>query len=334
MSENVLPRRAVTSHDVARRAGVSRAAVSRTFTPNASVSEATREKVIKAAGELGYRVNYLARSLINQRSDLVGLVAAGLDNPFRTLQIDTLTRGLLARDLRPILLPTSRAEDVGTFIEHLLQYSVSGVIITSDAPPTRLCEDCARHGIPIVMINKGETIDRVDRVVNDDVAAGAAAAERFFATGCRRLAVMASPSLSYTGQRRRAAFATRARELGAELEVIDVTVNDYGAGFDAAHRLADGRSEALFCVNDYMACGVVDGLARLGRPREALGIRIIGHDDIQQAAWGAYQLTTFAQPCDLQAAAAIDFLANRMEAPEAPARLLTTPVRLVERASA
>ena len=66
------PSRKVTSFDVARQAGVSRAAVSRTFTPDASVSPETREKVHKAAKELGYRVNYLARSLINRRSDLVG----------------------------------------------------------------------------------------------------------------------------------------------------------------------------------------------------------------------------------------------------------------------
>ncbi|GHA21447.1 LacI family transcriptional regulator [Devosia pacifica] len=327
-------KRAVTSHDVARRAGVSRAAVSRTFTPNASVSEQTRQKVMKAAEELGYRVNFLARSLINQRSDLVGLVAAGLDNPFRTMQIDQLTRGLLARDLRPILLPTSRSEDVGRFIEHLLQYSVSGVIITSDAPPTQLCEECASNGIPIVLINKGEDIAMVDRVVNDDAAAGRAAADYFFDAGHRRLAVMAAPHLSYTGRQRRKAFIARSDELGAALDVIDVPINDYQSGFESAETLDRRGVEVLFCVNDYMACGVVDGLARLGRDRSEAGVKIIGHDDIPQAAWGAYQLTTFAQPCDLQANAAIDFLASRIADPSVPARLATTPIHLIQRASA
>lgn len=100
--------RRVTSFDVARAAGVSRAAVSRAFTPDASVSEKTRQKVYQAAKELGYRVNYLARSLTNKRSDFVGLVAAGLDNPFRTQQLENLARALIARNYRPILLPTSR----------------------------------------------------------------------------------------------------------------------------------------------------------------------------------------------------------------------------------
>lgn len=149
------PRR-VTSFDVARAAGVSRAAVSRAFTPDASVSEKTRQKVYQAAKELGYRVNYLARSLTNKRSDFVGLVAAGLDNPFRTQQLENLARALIARNYRPILLPTSKEADSATVIGQLLHYAVSGVIITSDAPPSHIFEECAIEGVPIVLVNKGE----------------------------------------------------------------------------------------------------------------------------------------------------------------------------------
>ena len=158
MSDDAVIRpRKVTSFDVARHAGVSRAAVSRAFTPDASVSAETREKVHKAAKELGYRVNYLARSLINQRSDFVGVVAAGLDNPFRNQQIEHLARALLARNFRPVLLPTSPDKDTSDVIGQLLHYSVSGVIVTSDAPPSSLCEECADYGVPIV-INKGDDI--------------------------------------------------------------------------------------------------------------------------------------------------------------------------------
>ena len=164
--------RKVTSFDVARVAGVSRAAVSRAFTPDASVSPKTREKVFQAAKDLGYRVNYLARSLTNKRSDLVGVVAAGLDNPFRTLQIENLARVLIARNFRPILLPTSQEADTSTVIGQLLHYAVSGVIVTSDAPPTEICEQCAAEGVPIVLINKGNDIPFVDRIISDDRMAG------------------------------------------------------------------------------------------------------------------------------------------------------------------
>lgn len=334
MTDTKGPRRAVTSHDVAKLAGVSRAAVSRTFTPNASVSEETRDKVVKAAHELGYRVNYLARSLINQRSDLVGVVAAGLDNPFRMMQVDHLTRHLLARNLRPILLPTSRSEDVGTFIEHLLQYSVSGVIITSDAPPTALCEECSRNAIPIVMINKGETIPLVDRVINDDEAAGQQAVRLLVENGCTQLGVMAAPELSFTARQRLKAFLTTAEKMAVAAQLVEITFNDYESGFGAAERLKSLGIDGLFCVNDYMACGVVDGLAEKGNSRSAPEIKVIGHDDIPQARWGAYRLTTFAQPCSVQAEAAIELLENRMREPDAPSRVTITPVHLVRRNSA
>tara|TARA_R110002020_G_scaffold296203_3_gene511804 strand:- start:2 stop:1006 length:1005 start_codon:yes stop_codon:yes gene_type:complete len=334
MSDTKPGRRAVTSHDVAKLAGVSRAAVSRSFTPNASVSPQTRDKVHKAASELGYRVNYLARSLINQRSDLVGLVVAGMDNPFRTMQIDHLSRALLAHDFRPILLPTSGSEDVGAFIEHLLQYSVSGVVVTSDAPPTALCEECAANRIPIVLINKGDDIAFVDRVVNDDKAAGRMAAELLIENGARRPAVMAAPHVSYSARRRQDAFVAHCAVLGVKPDILAIAINDYHAGFEAAGAIAGTNIDGIFCVNDYLACGVVDRLAADQVHRKTGPIAVIGHDNIPQASWHGYQLTTFAQPCDVQAETAITLLESRMEDPAAVARVQFTPVSLIRRRTA
>ena len=334
MPDNKSARRAVTSHDVARLAGVSRAAVSRTFTPNASVSEETREKVHKAARELGYRVNYLARSLINQRSDLVGVVVAGLDNPFRTMQVDQLTRGLLARNLRPILLPTSRSEDVGTFVEQLLQYSVSGVIITSDAPPTALCEECSANSIPIVMINKGDEIPLVDRVVNDDRSAGEGAMKLLVEQGCTHPAVMASPETSFTARQRLDAFLAAGEQLGIAVRHIGLAMNDYRSAYEAVRDLDVHEIDGLFCVNDYMACGAVDAIRQDGQLEIGRDIRVIGHDDIPQASWQAYQLTTFVQSCKVQADATLDLLEARMRDPDTPSQLSITPVQLIRRQSA
>ena len=157
MSDPFPPKRKVNSFDVAQRAGVSRSAVSRTFTDGASVSKETREKVIQAARELGYRVNALARTLNTRRSDLVGVVAADMDNPFRAEQIDCLTRNLLARGFRPLLLRGDAATDVSAMIGQLLQYSVAGVIVTSDTPPHEICEECHACGVPLVIINKQDS---------------------------------------------------------------------------------------------------------------------------------------------------------------------------------
>jgi LacI family transcriptional regulator len=330
MSDGENRTRKVTSFDVAERAGVSRAAVSRTFTPNASVSPATREKVHKAAKELGYRVNYLARSLINRRSDLVGVIAAGMDNPFRAQQIHEISKALLRRNFRPILLPADQGESADHVMDQLLHYNVSGVVVTSDAPPTALCEEFAVHGVPIVLINKGDAIPLVDRVISDNEAAGRMAARRLVAAGAGRLLVVSGSHVSYTARRREKAFLATCRKLGIPARALPVAINDYANGFAAAASVEN--SDGLFCINDYMACGMIDGLKAAGRDLE--GIRIVGHDDIPQAGWDAYRLTTLRQPCDVQAEQAIELLLGRMEDPRMDERTELTPVTLVERSTA
>src|SRR5215213_4710559 len=94
----------VTAEDVARLAGVSRSAVSRTFTPGASVSPDVRQRVQEAAKVLGYRVNRLARSLISDRSNLVGVVGSNLSTPFMARQLDQLSQALLKRSMQCLLL--------------------------------------------------------------------------------------------------------------------------------------------------------------------------------------------------------------------------------------
>lgn len=323
--------RKVTSFDVAREAGVSRAAVSRTFTRDASVSPETREKVRKAAKQLGYRVNYIARSLINRRSDLVGVIAAGMDNPFRAQQIHEISKALVSRNFQPILLPADQGESAGHVMDQLLHYNVTGVLVTSDAPPRALCEEFATHGVPIVLINKGDAIPLVDRVLSDDVTAGRLAADTLAEAGAKHLAVMSASRVSFTARGREKAFETRCRELGFEPQVVAIGLNNYRDGFAAAGSLEG--IDGLFCINDYMACGVIDALRAKGRtPGD--GIRIIGHDDIPQAAWHAYSVTTFQQPCDVQASQAIDLLISRMADPETEERTVVTPITLVKRVTA
>jgi LacI family transcriptional regulator len=323
--------RKVTSFDVARRAGVSRAAVSRTFTPNTSISAETREKVVKAAQELGYRVNYLARSLTNRRSDFVGVVAAGIDNPFRAMQIEHIAKALVRRNFRPILLPADHGDSANHVMDQLLHYNVSGVLVTSDAPPTALCAEFAASGVPIVLINKAESMPGVDRVVSDSDTAGRLAVTTLTEAGATHLAVVAAPTISYTARRRQESFVARCDELGLHVRTVPVEVNDYRCGLAAASSLSG--VDGVFCINDYMAFGVMDGLRRM-RISVPGQIRIIGHDDVPQASWAAYDLTTIIQPCGLQAEQAIDLLVSRMGDVSTPERVSVTPVSLVRRYTA
>ena len=156
------PARPVNANDVARLAGVSRSAVSRTFTPGASVAPATRERVLKAAQALNYRVNMLARGLINQRSDLVGVVVAGADNPFRAAQITALMRTIQEANLRPMMVQADPGSDMTVIVGHLLHYLVAGIVITSDTPPWEIVAECSKTAVPLVVVNrdvKGLSVD-------------------------------------------------------------------------------------------------------------------------------------------------------------------------------
>ncbi len=115
---------AVTLKDVAELAGVSRSAVSRTFTEGASVSSKTRAKVMTAAQKLGYSPNALASSLTTGRTKMIGLVSNNFHNPIFLEVFDLFTKGLQDRGLRPLLVNLSEETDPNNSVQMLRQYSV------------------------------------------------------------------------------------------------------------------------------------------------------------------------------------------------------------------
>ncbi|PYE80884.1 LacI family DNA-binding transcriptional regulator [Pseudoroseicyclus aestuarii] len=327
--------RQVTALDVARRAGVSRSAVSRTFTVGASVAPATRDKVLAAAESLGYRVNFLARSLILRRSELVALVVSDMDHSFRARTVDLLARGLVARGYRPVLLPWSEGDHPARLIDMMLQYSVAGAIVTSDTPPHQIAEQSARWGVPLVLVNKAPVADRSARVVQDTEAAGRLAAEVLCSAGCRRIAYIGQERPSYTIRDRREHFIAAARELGLVVaaEVAGAAQNHFG-GMEAAERfLASGVAvDGVHCCNDFLAIGFIDGLRRAGLSTPA-DLAVVGCDDIAEAAWPAYELTTIRQDAGDVARATLDALMACIAEPNAPGRTTEVGVSLIERAS-
>ena len=126
---------AVTLKDVAERAGVSRSAVSRTYTEGASVSPKTRKKIEKAAADLGYSPNALASSLTTGRTKMIGLVSNNFHNPIFLEVFDLFTRGLQERGLRPLLVDLTDETDAENSVRMLRQYSVDGVIVASSTLP-------------------------------------------------------------------------------------------------------------------------------------------------------------------------------------------------------
>src|SRR4051794_40430056 len=125
------PRRGPTSHDVARRAGVSQSTVSRALSGDPNVSEVTRAKVVEAAKELDYSPDVVARSLITRKTKRVGVVVSDITNPFYPLLVEVLERDLTALGYSMILFNEQKADEQQDLIELWLGRAVDGFVIAS-----------------------------------------------------------------------------------------------------------------------------------------------------------------------------------------------------------
>ena len=129
-----MPQAKVTSAEVAARAGVSQSAVSRVFTPGASASPKTVAKVRKAAHELGYRPNALARAVVSGKSRMIGLVVAYFENQFYPDVLEKLSKALQERGYHVLVfLASQTAGNIEDVVEEILDYQVDGIITASVA---------------------------------------------------------------------------------------------------------------------------------------------------------------------------------------------------------
>ncbi len=336
MSQETLRGAFVTAADVARRAGVSRSAVSRAFTPGASVSKGVRQRILQVADHLGYRVNRLAQSLNKASSNLIGLVGTDLQQPFHAELLATISGALLADGFQCMLLNAANAErDMGALIARVLEYRVSAIVVMTGTPPSRIVEECLNNGVPVILVNKLLPKLAVDTVIADHAAGGRIAAERLLAAGCRRLAVVSSAARTASLVGRVVAFSACAAEVGVPLHVWqDGAATDYVTGQHAARTLlARHDIDGVFCVTDLLALGFLDAARFEHGRRVPEDLSVVGFDDIPQAAWSAYGLTTFHHPVADLTAAVIKVIRHRVDAPHARHGLVTVPVRLVVRSS-
>jgi len=306
----------VTSIDVARKAGVSQSAVSRVFTPGASVSPKMAEKVLQAAEDLGYRPNVLARSLITGRSKIIGLVVAYLENQFYPDALERLSNALQAHGYHILVFMVSNDEDnVDKVMGELLDYQVDGIITASVGMSNELTSRCAAAGVPVVLFNRGQDDDRLNQVTSNNVEGGRKIAEFLVAGRHKRIAHIAGWSGSSTGRDRKAGFLAGLKDAGAEL--VDCIDGMYkrDAAAEAARTMFSSvnRPDAVFVGNDHMAFAVMDILRfelKLDVPGD---ISVIGYDDVPLASWPAYNLTTLRQPSNRMVEATVSTLLEWIE---------------------
>lgn len=324
---------AVTLKDVAERAGVSRSAVSRTFTEGASVSLKTRAKVEEAARELGYSPNALASGLTTGRTKLIGLISNNFHNPVFLQVFDLFTRGLQERGLRPLLVNLTDEGDPQASMTMLRQYSVDGVIVASSTLPPSFAQAFRSAGIPVVhSFGRNSAAPDVHVIGIDNVECGAMAARELVLRDYARIAFLGGPVSATSTQDRLAGFM-REMERHPEVETSHSFAEAYSfeAGrAEMARLLADGPAEAYFCGDDVLSIGALSAVqsAGLSVPKD---VGLIGLNDMEMAGWQNIDLTTIHQPVDRIIASSIEQIVAMLTDPDSPPRATLYPCHVVER---
>jgi DNA-binding LacI/PurR family transcriptional regulator len=324
--------RSVTTHDVARRAGVSQATVSLVLggNPRARVAPATRERVMRAADELGYRPNMLARGLVRGRSYALGVVVPDLSNPF-FLDVVTGVQRVAAEAGYAVLPGDTRETTPARHLEALRARLVDGVVIDGLGAAT-LPED-ALADLKVVLVD--EPSERWPGVASDALAAGRLAAEHLLGLGHRRIAFV-GPATDVHGfrMRERGFFqALSAAGVGLPTDLLRRVPSTVAGGLAAMKQLlaVSERPTAVFCANDLIALGALKAALAAG-VRVPGGMSIVGCDDVEMARVVTPELTTVAVPARELGARAARLLLRLLDGQEVSARpAKPLPVRLITR---
>jgi LacI family transcriptional regulator len=324
--------------DVAAAASVSVGTVSNVLNAPHKVAPATVARVHAAIDKLGFVRNDAARQLKAQRSRCVALLVLDVGNPFFT----DLARGAERRAAQlnlTVLLGTSD-DDAGrerSYLDTFDEQRVFGLLVSP------VSDDLARmlalhdRGTPVVLVDRDATGTPFSSVAVDDVAGGRLAADHLCAIGRRKLAFVGGPhTLRQVRDRLRGAREAVGESAGAALEVINTPELSVLAGRAVGDELRERRSEdrpdAVFCANDLLAIGVLQGLTLTGELRVPQDIALIGYDDIDFARSAVIPLTSIRQPSTQIGTAAVDLLAAAADVDHTPQHIVYQP-ELIVRAS-
>lgn len=328
--------RLVSMKDVAAAARVSVGTVSNVLNRPDVVSPDRRERVEQAIAELGYVRNDAARQLKLGRSRTVGAVVLDSGNPFYTQLVGGIEAAAEASGLAVISGSSgNRERRERLYLQLFEEQRARGILLASTGGTTELIEAIRGRGTPVVLVER-ETAGG-SSVSVDDVAGGEIAVRHLAGIGRRRIGVIVSrQDLRQVADRLRGAQRAAA-EAGAQIEVIeaeDLTVlAGRTAGEQIVARSAAERPDAVFCVNDLLAVGVLQAFAFRHQIAVPEQMAIVGYDDIAFARSTVVPLTSVSQPADLMGRTALALLEEEITQADAPRRHVSFRPSLVERES-
>ena len=326
----------LTSKDIARICGVSQSTVSRVLSSHPNVSAKTREAVTLVLNETGFVPNAAARAMRTHRAKSIGVVVS---TPVNQYGLEVM--GHVHEHIAPYGLHLSvwLADEDGNALDALQalrERSVDGLIYTTAADRMPELEAAIDAGAAIVLMGRTMRGVGTDTVAGANAQGGARVAEYLVLNGRREIALVGGRAFS-PGREIEDGFRRRLNALGVPLDGERVIYGDlfYASGEEALDKLwqENDRPNAIFCVNDLIAYGVLDA-ARVRGIRVPEDLWVIGYNDIQMSTWAAYDLTTVRQPMGQMAELCVRLLMKRIDdGPTSPPQRRRLETKLIIRGS-
>ena len=340
-SETVKPRRA-TADMVAKTANVSRVAVSRAFNPHASIKPEKRDRILRIAQELNYTPDMAARSMVTGRSHLVGVIVPDVCSPWESQEIDALTTALQAEGFATLLFKTRTDLSMDeTLLTYMKGFNPDSVIaFTENVRPQTLSRVLDR-AVPIYVAypqdeaadagdEAGPLIDRLNVLQRNGIEQAIALMQSYGAT---RFAFLAGAPQSLATKERE----LMVRKILSERRLAPPAIVQGDYTYDTAYRetinlfrVGEGV-DAIFAANDVGAFGAIDALRHELKKRVPQDVKVVGFDDILQAHWKSYNLTTVKIDLNERVQALVRLILRRLKAPAAPSLTETISTRLIVR---
>ncbi len=321
----------VTSHDVARLAGVSQPTVSRALRGDGRIAQATRERIEKAAAELGYVPSELGRSLSTRSTRQIAMVA-DLESPLYPTLVGPLHDRFARHGYRMVLL-AERGDDQVTYAR-LLDRSVDAAVLTTTLLGSSLSQLLLDRALPFVELNRLSGLSGAASLTADNVGGAASCVDLLVGLGHRRIGAIFGPEATSTARDREAGFRAALAAAGLVL-APEHTSRGWFTYDDGVHGFtelmaAPVRPTAIFCGNDMVAVGALNRALELGVdvPGE---VSLVGFDDVPIASWPSFALTTVRVDLASMAAAAADRLVRQLSKEPDAQVLQPYPTELVLR---
>lgn len=308
----------MTMKDVAIRAGVSVATVSRVLNDNPSVEESLREKVLAAAQAMEYRFNPMARALRTKSTNVVGLVIPDIENPFFTAMARGVEDVLGAANYSVMLCNSDEdVEKESRYLRDLLLSCAAGVIVAPASGRATNLSDLLGQSVPVVAVDRTSERHALDTVTVNN-ALGAALAAEYLADRCdvRIPAVITGPCRTSTGAARLNGFSEALLKRGVELPAQYIVEGHHriSGGFAAVAELWRRTTppDGLFVTNNLMAVGALHALTSLGL-RAPENVAVTCFDDLLVDPHGHGPIPVVRQPAREIGVLAGEILLRRIE---------------------